>query len=220
MCLLCVEIFFFACFLLNILLQIFGGLCGCRMFWEGLSIPTDKLRLWLWGKHFSVPWVPHLHSWHVAGMNYFTTQPGLLGHSALMLWKGSSFPFSSQSMALLKHFGSSDSGDQQVAQGNQNTHAIAQYKDGGARSVGWLPQSWDLNAAYEDQKNLYNSRTSMINMQGGQDQGDTKGWEHYSHSFTSPNPFSQAGLPHIRIVNGRTYIVGKATSLVWRAQHR
>lgn len=37
--------------------------------------------------------------------------------------------------------------------------------------------------------------------------------------LTSPNPFSQTELPHIRIVNWRTYIVGKATSVVWRAQH-
>lgn len=45
--------------------------------------------------------------------------------------KGSSFLFFSHNMALYPHFGSTDTGDQQVAHGNQNTHAQAQDPEGG-----------------------------------------------------------------------------------------
>lgn len=38
-------------------------------------------------------------------------------------------------MALYPHVGSSDTGDQQVAHGNQNTHAQAQDPEGGFRQA-------------------------------------------------------------------------------------
>lgn len=49
----------------------------------------------------------------------------------LLLWKGSFFPVSRHNRTLLRHSGSSDSGDQQVAHGSQHTHAWVPDKEMG-----------------------------------------------------------------------------------------
>lgn len=77
----------------------------------------------------SMSQVPHLHSWQVVRIHWFTPQTRLPGHCMLRVWMAFSFLFSSHNMAFLRHFGSSDLGDQQVAHGNQNIHAVAQDKE-------------------------------------------------------------------------------------------
>ena len=80
------------------------------------------------------------------------------GSLELLLWKGSSFPVSRHNRTLLRHFGSSDSGDQQVAHGSQHTHAGVPDKELG-EEAGLVQGQMAAFLSHEVDKILHDCRT-------------------------------------------------------------